>query len=365
MIKRILYPLLGLLLLVSCRNDQDSLLNEHDQIIRRNFKMGFSTWSFGPNIADRDETYQFLDLNTDIYSEHIDYKIPWNAWINNLPLPTEFTNEINYRVSKKPANHKLLLSVSLLNLERNDLCEDYDGSTPSYSALSDTHIENAYFKHLEYLISKFNPNYLIIAIESNELLVYSESKWAEYKLLTGNIRARIKNAYPNLQLSESVTLHNWFEPNVANQADYISEISNYVNQNMDFAAISFYPFLKQQHTKAEFQQAFDFLHSEVSIPIAFSETSHIAEDLIVPSLNISINGNEIEQNIYLETLFNNAQKQNYEFVIWWAHRDYDALWETFPPEFKDIGRLWKDTGVLDEDGRERPAYTTWKKILKK
>ncbi len=231
--------------------------------------------------------------------------------------------------------------------------------------MNDTHIENAYFRHLEYLISRFNPDYLIIAIEVNELLIHSKTKWAEYRLLINNIRARLKTAYPNLPLSESVTLHNWFKPEVANQTDFISEISNYVNQNMDFAAISFYPFLKKQHTKAEFQQAFDFLHSEVSIPIAFSETSHLAENLNVSNFNINIESNVCEQKYYLETLLLNAHNKNYEFIIWWAHRDYDKLWEIFPPEYKDLGKLWRDTGLLDENGTERPSFSVWKEIFEK
>ena len=41
---------------------------------------------------------------------------------------------------------------------------------------------------------------------------------------------------------------------------------------MDFAAISFYPFLKGLSTNSEITEAFDFLHDNVSIPIAFAET---------------------------------------------------------------------------------------------
>jgi len=59
----------------------------------------------------------------------------------------------------------------------------------------------------------------------------------------------------------------------------------------------------------------------------------------------------------------NAHRQDYEFVIWWTHRDYDELWKTFPPELKDLGSLWKDTGILDENGNLRPAYKTWTAIL--
>jgi len=280
-------------------------------------------------------------------------------------LPEEFINEINNRVSKKLSNHKLLLSVSLLNTDRSDLLEDYDGTIPNYSSLNDTNIENAYFKHLEYLISRFNPDYLVIAMEVNELKLKSETKWAEYKILMNNIRNRIKDTYQNLPLSESITLHNWFKPEVTNQTDFISEISNYVNQNLDFAAISYYPFFKGQHTKTEFQQAFDFLHSKVTIPISIVETAHLAEDLNIVSFNLNIKSDVCEQKDYLETLLLNAYNQNYKFIIWWSYRDYDKLWETFPAEYKDIGKLWRDTGLLDENGTERPSLTIWKEILEK
>lgn len=372
MIRNILYTLFGLIFLSSCDKDNEDIIpltckndNSLNVISQRNFNMGFSTWSFGPNEANKNETYQFIALNSDIYSEQIDNKIPWSAWINNSSLPTEFLNEINYRVSNRLSNHKLVLSVSLLNTDRNDLLEDYDGTIPNYSTLNDTNIENAYFKHLEYLILKFNPDYLVIAMEVNELKINSETKWTEYKLLINNIRRRIRNAYPNLPLAESVTLHNWYNPEVANQADYISEISNYVNQNSDFAAISYYPFFKGQHTKTEFQQAFDFLHSEVTIPISFVETTHLAENLVINSINLSIQSDECEQKEYLITLLLNAYHQNYEFVIWWAYRDYDKLWETFPAEYKDLGKIWRDTGLLDENGSERPSLTIWKEIMHK
>ena len=370
--KKILYTLLGLILLSSCNKDNNnisSLSCENDNslnvITHRNFKMGFSTWSFGSTEADKDTTYHFIDVNSDIYSEQIDYKIPWNAWINGSSLPVEFINDIDSRISKRLNNHKLILSVSILNTNRSDLLEDYDGSIPDYSSLNDTNIENAYFKHLEYLISRFNPDYLIMAMEVNELKLKSETKWSEYKLLINNIRSRLKTNYPNLPLSESVSLHHWFNPEVANQTDFITEISNYVNQNMDFASISYYPFFKGQHTKTGFQEAFDFLHSEVTIPVSFVETAHLAEDLNIDSFNLSIESDICEQKDYLETLLLNAYKQNYEFIIWWAYRDYDKLWETFPVEYKDVGKLWRDTGLLDENGIERPSFLVWEKILKK
>ncbi|NNK18983.1 MAG: hypothetical protein HKP49_07495 [Maribacter sp.] len=324
--------------------------------------MGFTTWSFGPTVQDVNNTYAFIENNSDIYTEHIDNKIPWNSWMNNSALPAEFTNEIAGRADKKIEDKLLLLSVSLFNSNRDELAEDFDGTIPAYTNLNDIEIEDAYFRHIDYLVSQLRPDFLVIVIEVNEFRLRAESKWEAYKILIGNVKARIAQVYPDLPISESISLHNLYDSDVPNPTEYIDETVEYMNQ-MDFVAISFYPFLKNLNSQNDFQQAFDFLHSNISKPIAFVETSHIAEDLIVPNLNLSLSGDEIEQNIYLETLMENAAERNYEFVIWWAHRDYDALWETFPAEVKDIGQLWRDSGLIDEDGNERLSKTTWDNYL--
>jgi hypothetical protein len=326
--------------------------------------MGFSTWAYAKTIESVDNTYLFISNQTDIYSEHIDYKIPWNAWVNSLPLPTEFTDEITARVSRKLTDKKLTLSVSLLNNERTDLSSDFDGTIPNYTNLNDIEIEDAYFKHVQYITSQLNPDYLIIAIEVNELLKNAPEKWNAYKLLMGNVKTRIQQVFPSLRISESITLHNFYEPDVSNPEVYLNELVNYAN-TMDFVAISFYPYFKGLKTKEDFQEAFDFLHEKINKPIAFSETGHLSEDLTVDSYNLFIAGNQCEQNEYLEVLLTNAQEQSYEYIIWWAYRDYNELWETFPEEIQDLGKLWLSTGIINEDGAKKKAYSTWEMVLNK
>jgi hypothetical protein len=269
------------------------------------------------------------------------------------------TQKIISRKNRKIANAKLAVSVSFLNLSRDELATDYDGSTPTYTSLNDQAIEDAYFKHLEYITNELNPDYLIMAIETNELLIHTPEKWEEYKLLMANIRLRIKAEFPSLPISESMTLHNLYEPTVDNPSEYIDEITSYAN-SLDFAAISFYPFFRGLNSKSDFQDAFDFLHEKITKPIAFAETSHLSEDLTVDSFDLFISGNETEQKDYLETLLTNAQEQNYLYVIWWAHRDYNELWETFPEEAKDLGKLWISTGIVNEDGAEKEAVDSWR-----
>ncbi len=348
-----------MLLLIGCSNDEPT---DEVETATRDFQLGFTTWTYAPTLEAVNDTYSFIANNSDIYAEHIDNKIPWDAWINDLALPTEFTNEIIGRANRKMIDKELLLSVSLLTLNRDELASDFDDTTPSYTNLDDASIKNAYFKHINYLVDAFNPDYLVIAIEVNELNLKSPEKWDSYKTLIVDVKSRIKQSYPDLKVSESISLHNLYEPEVANPKSHIAEIFNHINQN-DFVAISFYPFLKNLSSKSDFQKVFDFLHANTTLPIAFVETAHIAENLVIPNLSVSIDGDEIGQSDYLETLLENAGNQNYEFIIWWAHRDFDALWETFPEEVKDLGQVWRDTGLLSESGKERPAYSVWSASL--
>ncbi|QNL23156.1 glycosyl hydrolase 53 family protein [Hyphobacterium sp. CCMP332] len=325
--------------------------------------MGFTSWPYGPDLEDVSSTYSFISQNADIYCEHIDSNIPWSSWINDSTLPASFVNDIAFKKSNKIAGLDFLLSVSILNLDRSDLANDFDGNTPNYSKLCDSAIIGAYTKHLDYLITEFEPTYLVMSIEGNELLIHSPDKWDDYKTLMPAVRTEIKNRFPNLKITESFTLHNLFQPDVANPEDYIDEVATYANQ-LDFVGISFYPFFKGLSDSVGFQTVFDYLHSKINKPIVFAETTNIAENLIVPGLSLNISGNPEEQDIYLQVLLHNAQQHNYEFVIWWAHRDFDELWETFLPDVKDLGQIWRDTGLLDEEGNERKAYDSWQSAFK-
>ncbi len=343
-----------LLILNNCSKDNPVNEVETDRV----FKMGFTSWSFGPNLEDVNDTYSFIGSNADIYAEHIDNKIPWNAWINDLDLPAEFVNEISGRVNRRIAGKELLLSVSLLTSNRDELAQDFDGSTPSYTTFDDVDIRNGYFKHIDYLANQFNPDYLVISIEFNELRLRTPDQWTSYKNLINEVKSRIRQLHPEIKIAESISLHNLFEPEVSNPQTYIDDIMNHANQN-DFVAISFYPFLKGLSSKPQIQEAFDFLYENTTLPIAFVETAQLAENLVIPNLNVSIDGDENSQLAYLETLIENADDQDFEFIIWWAHRDFDALWETFPVEVKDLGQIWRDTGLLSETGAERPSFTLW------
>ncbi|UII20371.1 hypothetical protein [Fulvivirga ligni] len=354
------------ILLSGCEDENlpdDEICNDQAPlaITARNFDMGFTSWSYGPDEAEVENTYDFIENHGDIYVEQLDYRIPWNAWRNDTALPKEFTDLVSYKVSHKPSGKKLMLAVSLLNADRTDVIEDYDGLVPDYESVND--LESAYYKHLKYVIDEFGPDYLVMAMELNEL--YDESApamWNDSKQMLQAVYSNLKMDFPNLPISVSITLHNWYLPDdVSDKATYVADVESFVN-GFDFAAISFYAFMKGLHEEAEFQQAFDFLHDHTSVPVAISETAYLAETLEIESYNLTILADECEQYQYLKTLLKNATDHNYLFTIWWAHRDFDKLWETFPEEAKDLGKIWRDTGLLDENGNLRPAFELWQKV---
>ncbi|MAY82925.1 MAG: hypothetical protein CMP59_02220 [Flavobacteriales bacterium] len=355
--------------LFSCKEDDDEEIIDGcclgqilPSITNRDFKMGFTTWPYNAQLGGQDTTYAFLKANGDIYAEHIDDRIPWSAWINNTALPQDFINNIQGRKQRKINGNDLLVSVSLLNNLRTDLAEDYNGDTLAYDSLNQSNIISAYYKHIDYIVTELQPDHLVIAMEVNELLKNAPSKWDGYKKLMDSVRTQLKAKYPNLPMSESITLHN-----LAYNASAIEqqEVVSYINSTQDFASISFHPHIGGlgATNPEQIDNGFVFLNSNIQLPIAFVETSALAEDLIVPNLNVNIPSDQGFQLEYLKTLLLQADVNDYEFIIWWCHRDYDALWQTFPPSVKDLGQLWRDTGLLDEDGNERISFDVWSEIL--
>ncbi|MEO1451609.1 MAG: hypothetical protein AAFV07_18915, partial [Bacteroidota bacterium] len=103
-----IFALIPLLLCLACKPSSvspETCTTNPDlqEKVNRPFRMGFSTWSYGATNADKTDTYQFILQHGDIYSEQVDDRIPWQAWMDGNPLPTDFEADIQDRVARKPA----------------------------------------------------------------------------------------------------------------------------------------------------------------------------------------------------------------------------------------------------------------------
>ena len=93
------------------------------------------------------------------------------------------------------------------------------------------------------------------------------------------------------------------------------------------------------------------------------ETNDAAERLEFPVSKMVIAGSEQKQAEYYRRLLGLAQEKDFEFVVSFVHRDYDALWEKIKGFSPELFIAWKDCGLVDEEGREREAFGVWKKYL--
>jgi hypothetical protein len=205
----------------------------------------------------------------------------------------------------------------------------------------------------------FRPDYLITGIESNELLNNQPAEWQHYLELSRHVRSAVKEKYPKLPVAESITLHKLREAGNRDLDGYRKTIQGFIADH-DFFGVSFYPFFLGLHSPTEFAEALAFLPRFTDRPIAITETGHPAEDIVVAKFGIKFPATPHEQADYLTALFTQAQTHHYLFVTYFASRDFDELWNTFPAEVKSLGQLWRDTGLVSEQDQRRPAYQVWK-----
>ena len=73
-----------------------------------------------------------------------------------------------------------------------------------------------------------------------------------------------------------------------------------------------------------------------------------------------IDGTPEKQENYLKALLAFAESHRAEFVVWFVHRDYGALWEKIKGTAPEAFSAWRDCGLLDGTGNPRPAYKVWR-----
>ena len=83
----------------------------------------------------------------------------------------------------------------------------------------------------------------------------------------------------------------------------------------------------------------------------------------MPQAKVVIEGTPEKQVVFYRRLLALAQKRDFVFVISFVHQDYDALWEKIKATAPELFMAWRDCGLLDENGKPRPAYKVWKEYF--
>ncbi len=96
--------------------------------------------------------------------------------------------------------------------------------------------------------------------------------------------------------------------------------------------------------------------------MAIAETGWIAEDLVIPEFSVNVPSDSDKQAAYVRALLDEVDAIDGRFIVWFSLVDFDALWAGALGE-NPIGKIWRDTGLIDGDLDPRPALSIWRDYL--
>ncbi|SMF13941.1 hypothetical protein SAMN02745866_00888 [Alteromonadaceae bacterium Bs31] len=336
-------------------------------VTTRSFYMGFSPWPYDATAAAVLNTYTLIQDNGDIVSHHLMGGVPWQEAYTMAPLPNNLENTISTRVSQTQTNKVVYLSIDSLNAARNNLALNWGASEGEpLSApwdtrnFADIEVAEAYSNFALSMIDRFKPAYFNYAPEISELILNDIEKYNQFITFSQRVYQTIKTAHPDLPLMVSVALKSPGSSDAQTIETHFSSLSDVV----DVVGISVYPYAFFEHAdKGNPANLPANWLSQVSTlagskPLAITESGWIAEDLSITNYGYSEKSNPTLQSDFVSDLLDSSDKLSMEFVIWFSIVDYDSLWSNLLGE-DDLSKLWKDTGLLDENLNNRPAFYIW------
>lgn len=336
----------------------------------RPFLMGFTPWPWDTEWAALQDTYNFINANADIISHHIEEGVPWTEALADTAFHPQMMQGWTLRRDLTGPGLKVFLSLSPIDQMRTGLAR-YRGEAPQMplpaefanARFNDPKVKKAYLAYVRRAIDFFRPDYLAIAIEANELLDNAPQSWPDFVELHVETYRALKQSHPGLPVFFTTSVHNVINPERGNPAATWSKVQQ-LWRHSDIAAASFYPFLQHPLDLANPFVALDELRRRAGgKPIAITEAGYPAKQPAVETLRNLPASPEIQMNVYYG-LLGRAASERYTFVIVWAHRDYDALWNRLQGEFPEWGSLWRDVGILDGEGSARPSRDVWDLFLR-
>jgi hypothetical protein len=301
--------------------------------------------------------------------------VPWTEALHNRPFAKPVEEDWQRRKSETPKDMKVYLALNPLNMipiPRSDLA-NYWGERenlplpPEFKgkAFDDPVVRKAYLTYCQRAVEFFKPDFLAIGVEVNELFQNSPAKWPAYVRLHKYVYQELKKKYPTLPIFASFSLNSMFNDGGQVRKEMVDAFKQLMVCN-DFVAISFYPFLQGpstvDHALAWLTNSFD----EFKRPYAVAETGESAEELTFALANgqaFTVRGSPDLQASYYEKILSLAQTRGFKFVISFFYRDYDQLWEKIKGTEPTWLVAWRDCGLIDGKGVQRPAYDVWKKYF--
>jgi len=325
--------------------------------------MGFTGFPHDFSIEAVSHAQDFSRQNADIIAHHIE-GVPWSELLSDAPFSDELINDWKGKEQATPKGGKVYLAISpgRGDLKPGEKSEPFPKGLKGRS-YDDPVVLDAYLSYCRRMLEFFKPDYLAIGIEVNEIYQVGKDKWRAYVALHRHVYQELKKDHPNLPIFASFTLHGMLNQTGRSRDEMLTAFGEIMPFN-DFVAVSFYPFIRGGTTDIDSCLRWLIDHFDgFKKPYAFVEVGEPAERLELPSSGQIIDGTPQKQAAFYETLLAFARDHDVRFVISFLHRDYDALWEKIKETTPKAFMVWRDCGLMDQDGKARPAYTVWKRYF--
>jgi hypothetical protein len=334
-----------------------------DEPARRSYRLGFTPFPYDATPEAVAGTRRFVKTHGDIIAFHIE-GVPWAECLEGRPFSAELVRDWRGQKEATPDDGKVYLAIS----PGRGTLKEAEKSLPVPESLKsrpydDPMVKGAYLAYCRRMVEFFRPDYLAIGIEVNEIHQADPRAWRAYADLHRHVYRELKKDHPDLPIFASFTLHGMLNQDGKGREAMLAAYRQITPQN-DLVAVSFYPFIRGGTT--DYAGCLAWLERSFGgegKPYAIVETGEAADRLRLPRTGQIIEGTPEKQAAYYEVLLAFAGAHETRFVISFLHRDYDALWERIKAGAPEAFLVWRDCGLLDEEGKARPAVRIWQRHL--
>lgn len=329
----------------------------------RSFRMGFTPFPYDYTNDAVAFTFANVNYHSDIVIHHFDNGVPWDVSLEKSKMPGNINLDLNSRLSKTGPDEDIYLAVTPLSTYRDKLA-GYWGESENMElpeewkgkGFDHPEVITAFLNYCIYMVDKFDPEYFAYGIEVNMLGFHDPEAFADYTILLGSVYPSLKSLYPDLPIFLTIQLET-YNNHYVDQKYIVESLLPYT----DYIAISTYPFgnfESPEDIPADwFSRLYDVAPEK---PVAIAETAFPAQDLYLEIYERTIKGTEEGQLKYLELLLEDMSALDFKFLTWFVMRDYDQLWKLMEERGADeIFKSWRDTGLIDENGKPRSALGYW------
>lgn len=330
---------------------------------------GFTPFPYDATAEAVMRTHALVTEHATLYALHFDDCVPWQAMLENQPLPARLQQDWQDLRQRLPQTHRVYVALTPGDKDRRRLappCAATDKPGPLPPELQNVpldhpRVKQAYLAYARRAVQQFKPHFLNIGIEMGNMALRAPKDWPHFAALYEHVYAALKQEFPGVLIGFSINPQMLREPQTAARVKPLVERSDYLG-------LSFYPYSEPMERKlgapamapgqAGWQEMLAWVRSYTTKPLALCETGFTTQDVKLNKYDLHLRGDTAQQEAYVRDLVSITKRDQYLFVIWFLLIDYDKLYAKMPPG-SEVNLLWRNIGLFDGDLRPKPAWQAW------